>query len=263
MHALGNNQNQMLTWIDIDICMCIYMYCIYQFSSVAQLCPTFLRLHRCSMPGFAVNHQLLELAQTHVHWVGDAIQPSHPSPPAFNLSQHGGLFQWISSLHQVANVLELQLQNQFFQWIFRTDFLLGGFPNSSVGKESTCNAEVNLIPGSGRSTGEGIGYPLQYSWASLVGQLLKNPPAVGEMWVQSLGWEDPRERERLHIPVFWPGEFHGQYRFPLGLTGLISTLSKRLSRVFSSTTVQKHQFFSAQLSLWSNSHIHIWLLEKS
>ena len=81
----------------------------------------------CSTPGFPVHHQLLELAQTHVHRGGDAIQPSHPlsspSPPAFNLSQHQGLFQWVSSLHQVAKVLEFQLQHQSFQWIFRTDFL--------------------------------------------------------------------------------------------------------------------------------------------
>ena len=80
----------------------------------------------CSMPGFPVHHQLQELAQIHVHQVSDAIQPSHPllSPsPAFNLSQHQGLFQWVSSLHQVAKVLELQPQS--FQWIFRTDFLQG------------------------------------------------------------------------------------------------------------------------------------------
>ena len=78
------------------------------------------------MPGFPVLHQLLDLAQTHVHRVGDAIQPSHPlsSPsPAFNLSLHQGLFQWASSLNQVAKVLEFQLQHQSFQWIFRTDFL--------------------------------------------------------------------------------------------------------------------------------------------
>ena len=73
----------------------------------------------CSMPGFPVYHQLLELTQIHVHQVGDAIQPSHPlsspSPPAFNLSQHQGLFQGVSSSHQVAKVLELQLQHQSFQ----------------------------------------------------------------------------------------------------------------------------------------------------
>ena len=80
----------------------------------------------CSTPGFPFHHQLLELAQTHVHQVSDAIQPSHPllSPsPAFNLSHHQGLFQWVSSSHQVARVLEFQLQYQSFQWIFRTDFL--------------------------------------------------------------------------------------------------------------------------------------------
>ena len=70
-----------------------------------------------------------------------------------------------------------------------------GFPGSSAGKESACDAgDPGLIPGSGRSTGEGIGYPLQYSWASLVAQLVKNPPAVRETWVRSLGWEDPLEK---------------------------------------------------------------------
>ena len=83
----------------------------------------------CSTPGFPVHHQLPEPAQIHVHWAGDAIQPSHPlsspSPPAFNLSQHQGLFQWIISSRHVAKVLELQPQYQSFQWIFRTiqDFL--------------------------------------------------------------------------------------------------------------------------------------------
>ena len=70
-----------------------------------------------------------------------------------------------------------------------------GFPDSSVGKESTCNAgDPGLIPGLGRSAGERIGYPLQYSWASLVAQIVKNLPAVRETWVQSLGWEDPQEK---------------------------------------------------------------------
>ena len=70
-----------------------------------------------------------------------------------------------------------------------------GFPDISVGKESACNAgDPGSIPGSGRSTGEGIGYPLQYSWASLVAQLVKNPPAMWETWVLSLGWEDPLEK---------------------------------------------------------------------
>ena len=126
------------------------------FSSVTQLCLTFCDPMDCSTPGFPVHHQLPEFTQTHVHWVSDAIQPSHPLsspfPPAFNVSQHQGLFKWVSSRHQVAKVLEFQLQHQSFQW--------------------------------------------------------------------------------------------------------------RLSRVFSNTTVQKHQFFGAQPSSQSNSHIHSWPLEK-
>ena len=100
---------------------------LFQFSSVAQSCLTLCDPMDCSIPGFLVHHQLLELAQTHVHWAGDAIQPSHPlsysPPPAFNLSQHQSLFQWVSSSHQVAKVLEFQLQHQSFQRIVRTDFL--------------------------------------------------------------------------------------------------------------------------------------------
>ena len=79
----------------------------------------------CSMPGLPVHHQLPELAQTHVHLISDAIQPSHPllspSPPAFSLSHYQGLLQWDSSSHQLAKLLEFQ--HQSFQWIFRTDFL--------------------------------------------------------------------------------------------------------------------------------------------
>ena len=70
------------------------------------------------------------------------------------------------------------------------------FPGSSADKESTCNAgDPSSIPGLGSSPGEGIGYPLQYSWTSLVAQVGKNPPPMWETWVQSLGWEDPLEKE--------------------------------------------------------------------
>ena len=144
-----------------------------QFSSFTQSCPTLCDPMNRSTPGLPVHHQLPEFTQ--IHWVGDAIQLSHPllslSPPVFSLSQHQGLFQWVSYSHQVAKVLELQLQHQSFQWIVRT--------------------------------------------------------------------------------------------FPLGWTGWISLQSKGLSRVFSNTTVQNHQFFGAQLSLWPNSPIHTWLLEKT
>ena len=72
-----------------------------------------------------------------------------------------------------------------------------GFPDSSIGKESACNAgDPGSVPGSGRSPGEGISYPLQYSWASLVAQLIKNLPAMREIWVQFLGWEDPLGKEK-------------------------------------------------------------------
>ena len=98
-----------------------------QFSSVAQSCPTLCDPMNCSTPGLPVHHHLPEFTQTHVHRVRDAIQPSHPwsspSPPALYLSQHQGLFKWVSSLHQVAEVLEFQLQHQFFQWTYRTDLL--------------------------------------------------------------------------------------------------------------------------------------------
>ena len=107
--------------------MC-YIWCTsVQLSSVTQLYLT-LRSHglQHTRP-LRAHHQLPEFTQTHVHWVGDAIQPSHPllipSPPAFDLSQHQGLFKWVSSSHQVAKVLEFQLQHQSFQWIFRADFL--------------------------------------------------------------------------------------------------------------------------------------------
>ena len=151
----------------LELCLCAYAW-IYSRAR-----PTLCNTMDCSTPGFPVHHQLPELAQTHAHGIGDAIQPSHPlsshSPPAFNLSQHQGLFQWVDSWHQVAQVLELQYQS--FQWIFRVDFLFR-------------------------------------------------------------------------------------------LTVLISLQSKGLSRVFN-ITVQKHQFFSPQPSLWSNSHIYTWLLGKT
>ena len=139
----------------------------------------------CSMPGFPVHHQLPELAQTHVHRVGDAIQPSHPlsspSPPAFNPSQHQGLFQWVPSSHQVAKVLEFQFQHQSFQWIFRLiSFRINW---------------VDLLAVQG--TLKGL---LQYS---------------SEASVLAINIQD------------WN---------LLGLAGLISLLSKGLSRVFSNTT---------------------------
>ena len=116
-------------------CICISQRAVQNYSdskkiisccrSVAQSCLTLCDPMDCNVPGFPVLHHLPQFVQSHVHWVSDAIQPSHPlsspSPPAFNLSQYQSLFRWVDSLHQVAKVLELQ--HQSFQWIFRTDFL--------------------------------------------------------------------------------------------------------------------------------------------
>ena len=96
-----------------------------QFNSVIQSCPALCDPMNHSTPGLPVHHQLPEFTQTHIHCVGDAIQPSHPlpspSPPAPNPSQHQGLFQWVNSSHEVAKALEFQLQHQSFQWTPRTD----------------------------------------------------------------------------------------------------------------------------------------------
>ena len=184
---------------------------------------------------------------------------------------------------------------------------------SITGKESTCNAgDPGMIPGSERSTGDGIGYPFQHSWASPMAQLVKDPPAMWEIWVWTLSWEDTLDKgsathfsilawriswtvwswackesdmiEWLPLSGFLPalGSFpmsqlftsngqrvgpsasvlpmSNQVWFPLRLAGLISLLSKGYSRVFSSTTIQKHQFFGT--SLYSDSHTHTKLLKK-
>ena len=106
-------------WSQIQIYYLCGQIALSQFSSVAQSCPT-----PCDP---MVNHQLPEPPQTHIHHVSDSIQPSHPlsfpSPPDFNLSQHPGIYKWVSSSYQVAKVLELQLQHQAFQWISRADLL--------------------------------------------------------------------------------------------------------------------------------------------
>ena len=163
--------------------------------SVAQLCLT-LEPMDCSRPGFPVLHYLLAFAQNHVHWVSDAIQPSRfllpPSPPALNLSQHQDLFQWVSSLHQVAKVLALQLQHQSFQWIFRVDFtsaqqmlflllllllrlplLQGSFTRNPKGRGGWCPG--GLSSGARRERGEPCRLSLpRGSWS--IGSLLPTAP---------------------------------------------------------------------------------------
>ena len=104
-----------------------------------------------------------------------------------------------------------------------------GFSDSSVDKESACNAgDPILIPELERSPGEGIGYPLQYCWASLVAQLVRNLPAMWETWVRSLSWKIPWRKERLPTSVSWSGEFHGLYS-PWGRKELDTT--ERLSQI--------------------------------
>ena len=132
-----------------------------QFSSVTQSRPALCNPMDGSTPGLPGHHPLPEFTQTHVHWVNDAIQPSDPlsspSPPALNLSHHQGLFQWVSSSHQVATVLEFQLQHQSFQWISRTDFLLDGLVylltfgyfqkvtfSGKTGNQNNPNSEKNM-----------------------------------------------------------------------------------------------------------------------
>ena len=110
----GEAPLELCLWVEIPF-LFPYLTCC---CSVAKSCSTLCDPVDCSMPGFSVHHRLLEFAQTQVHDVSDAIQPSHPQsppfPPALNLCQHQGLIQWVGSSHQLAKVLELQFQHQFF-----------------------------------------------------------------------------------------------------------------------------------------------------
>ena len=124
---------------------------LVQFSSLTQSCPTLCDSMNCSMPGLTVHHQLPEFSQTHVHWVSDAIQPSNPllspSPPVFNLSRHQGLFKWVNSSHQVAKVLEFQLQHQSFQWKLRTDLHIDINRNQKETEQGKCRAGLLMFIG--------------------------------------------------------------------------------------------------------------------
>ena len=101
---------------------CVYIYIYICYCLITKSCPNLCNSVDCRRPGFAVCHYLLEFAQVHVHWVGDAIQPSHPLPPsspfAFNLSQYQGLSQWVGYSHQMTKVLELQLQCCVYAYIY-------------------------------------------------------------------------------------------------------------------------------------------------
>ena len=151
-----------------------------QFSSVTQSCLTLCDPMDCSMPGLLVHHQLLEFTQTHVHWVGDAIQPSHPlsspSLPTFNLPQHQGLSQWVSSS---------QVQS-----LGQEDPLEKGM--ATLSSILAWRTPWTMEPGKLQSNGlQRVGH----SWMTNTIQTMKNLPAMQETWVWSLGWEDPLEKE--------------------------------------------------------------------
>ena len=136
-----------------------------------------------------------------------------PIPSFFHKKRRNVLFicYWNFLFHYFLNQPTIFYAHLWYCGINNKMWLIWvGFPDSSVGKESACNAgDPGSIPGSRRSTGEGIGYSLQYSWASLVAQLVKNPLAMWETRVGSLGWKIPWRRERLPTPAFWPGKIHG------------------------------------------------------
>ena len=197
----------------------------------------------CSMPGLPVHHQLPEFTEIHAHCVSDAIQQSHPlsspSPPAFNLSQHQGLFQWVGSSHQVAKVLEFQFSispsNAYLGLIsFGIDWLdlltVQGTLKSLLQHHSS-KASIRLCS------------------ASLVAQRLKHLPGMWETWVWPRVRRIPWRWKWQPTPVLLPGESHGGRI----LVGYSPWGHKKLD-----TTERLH----FQLSLWSNSHIHTWLLEK-
>ena len=187
----------------------------FQFCSAAQSCPTLCDPINHSTPGLPVHHQLPEFIQTHVHQVGDAIQPSHPllspSPPTFNLSQHQGLFKWVSSSHQVAKVLEFQLQHQSFQWIFietlasqmtsQSPFLPAGpllllpqLRQSWVWRcwwKALCFTCLLVLCPIARF--RSLGY-LCNNWSSLVAQMVKHLHTMRETWVGKI-WR--RKWQRL------------------------------------------------------------------
>ena len=182
-----------------------------------------------STPGLPVLHQLPEFTQTHVHWVSDAIQPSYPlsspSPPALNLSQHQGLFKWVSSSHQVAKVLEFQIQHQSFQWTPRTDLLLDGLVGSPCSprnsQESSPTPQFKSINSS--------------AWLRWLSVCLQCRRPRFNPWVGKILWR----RKWQPTPVLLPGKSHGQ-RSMVGYSPW--------GRKESDTTERLH-FTSLQLSL--------------
>ena len=143
---------------------------------------------------------------------------------------------------------------------FEVDIYIVGFPDSSVGKESACNAgDPGSIPGLGRSSGEGIGYPLQYSWASLVAQLVKNLPAVWETWVQSLGWEDPLEKGRATHSSILAWRIPWTISSPWGHKELDTT--EQLSLHFITEGASTGRVYATSISWGGLHHWAVWYVE--
>ena len=168
-----------------------------QLSSVTQSCPTLCNPMNHSTPGLPVHHQLPEFTQTHAHRVGDAIQPSHPlspsSPPAPNPSQHQGLFYWVNSSHEVAKVLEFQLQHQSFQWTPRSEIhRIGKFTDTeSIGLVKKCVQGFHKILQ--KTWTNFLGSPIEWR---LLGAERRGDRGVSVYWVRSFnmgGWNSPGE----------------------------------------------------------------------
>ena len=172
---------------------------LLQFSSVTQSCLTSCNPMDCSTPGFPVHHQLLEPTQTHVHHVSDLIRPSHPlsspSPPAFNLSQHQGLFQWVGSLNPMAKVLELQFQhqssNEYQSWTIKKaeHWRIDAF-------ELWCWRRLLRVPWTARRSNQSILKEINPEY-SLEGLMLKLKPNTWATWWEVTHWKRPWCWERL------------------------------------------------------------------
>ena len=229
-----------------------------------------------SMPGFPVHHQLPEFTQTHVHWVGDIVQPSHPlsfpSPPAFNLSQHQGLFKWVSSSHQWPKYwsfsFNISPSNEYSGLIsFRMDGLdllavqgtLKSLLQHHSSKELILQCQGFFIVQLSHPSSWWY-HPAISSSVVPFSSCTQSLPASESFPMSQLFTWGGQSTGVSALALFPPKNI--QDWSPLEWTGWISFQSKGLSRVFSNTTVQKHQFFGAQPSKQSNSHIHPWPLEK-
>ena len=237
-------------------------------SSVAQPRLTLCESMECSTPGFPVHHQLPELAQTHVHWVSDDIQPSHPVIPfssrlqSFSASRSFPVSQFSASggpsiaASASASVLPMNIQD----W-----FPLGLLTGLLICKSMNCSTPGfpvhHQLPELTQTHVHWVNDAIQPSHPVIpFSSCFQSFPAAGSFQMSQLFTSGGQTIGVSASASVLPMNI--QDRFPLGWTGWIILQSKVLSRVFSNTTVQKHQIFGTQHSSQSNSHIHTWLLEK-